>query len=360
VAGGEQTVTLRHDDSLLVLKNVLVGEVWLCSGQSNMEMPLEGWPPNDTVSNAAWEIEHAVYPHIRLFSMQRSYSATPETECAGSWTACSPATVRLFSATAYFFGRKLHESLNVPVGLIAASWGGSPVEAWMSRESAGAFKEFAATLQAIDVCKESLLVQNRWLAARPAVVVTGPDPLHRWEGLRFEDDSCSSLNAADEAWPTMTLPRLWEGTGLGAFDGAVWFRTRVALPAAWRGRALSLHLGPIDDMDETYVNGAQVGSTMQEGYWKLERIYTVPDSLTRDSVAVIAVRVVDTQGGGGMWGDSASLALTCPGMDSTVSLAGSWKYLPVAEYRAGVFRVFGGPANGFEHGPRFELVFLGL
>ncbi len=124
-AGGPYEISVVHDDSTTLIKNVLVGEVWLCSGQSNMEMPLEGWAA-DSVLSSAEEIGNASYPQIRLFTVKRAYAAAPQSECAGAWDECSPKSAHSFSAAAYFFGRTLYRTLGVPVGLVHASWGGPP------------------------------------------------------------------------------------------------------------------------------------------------------------------------------------------------------------------------------------------
>lgn len=121
-AGGPYRLIIDHDDASLAIANVLIGEVWLCSGQSNMEMPLGGWPPKDTILNAAQEIDLASFPSLRFCTVKREFSAVPESECDAVWTECSPATAPSFSATAFFFGKRLHEVLGVPVGLIQASW----------------------------------------------------------------------------------------------------------------------------------------------------------------------------------------------------------------------------------------------
>jgi len=124
-AGGPYKMAVSGDNTI-ELDNILVGEVWLCSGQSNM-----GWPVRQSL-NAEVEIAAAQYPHIRIFQTPRSFGAEPDSDIKGTWRACSPDTIAEFSAVAYFFGRELHNTLNVPVGLIHSSWGGSPVEAWLS------------------------------------------------------------------------------------------------------------------------------------------------------------------------------------------------------------------------------------
>jgi sialate O-acetylesterase len=141
-AGGPYTMTISASDTVIFIDNILSGEVWFCSGQSNMEMPLAGWPPNDTIVNSARVIESALFPEIRLFNVQRKMSGEPVDDCTGKWEMCDPSTVEQFSATAYFFGKKLYDELHVPVGLIESAWGGTPAESWISAtalEGAGEF-----------------------------------------------------------------------------------------------------------------------------------------------------------------------------------------------------------------------------
>ncbi|MFH0989534.1 MAG: sialate O-acetylesterase [bacterium] len=355
-AGGPFKIAFQHADFVFVLDNVLIGEVWLCSGQSNMEMPLEGWPPTDTIARSSYEIQNAQFPKIRLFHLQRNYAAEEADRCSGHWEECSPTSVRTFSATAYFFGKRLHQTLKIPVGLIEAAWGGTPVESWMSKEKLSEFGEFLPSLQSIEKCKDSLQKLERWLSQLPQVEVGTREPGLRWQGLHFDDEDCSLREFPDSNWNEMELPITWERTSLGNFDGTVWFRKSIALPSAWNGRSLTLHLGPIDDLDETYVNGVKVGETMHDGFWKVERVYTIPDSINRDCMLQVAVRVIDNQGGGGIWGDGKKLFIANDSGEQ-ISLEGEWKYLPVAEYRAGKFYVMGGKGNNYLQRPKLPVDF---
>ena len=352
-AGGPYTLIFSYGDSTKVLRNVLIGEVWVCSGQSNMAMPLEGWPPTGTVANSAGEISRAQFPLIRLFSVPRAYQASPSDICEGTWQECSPRNVRGFSATAYFFGTMLYEALKVPIGLINTSVGSAPIEAWMSREALASFKEYVEPLKRIEESKRGPLALNRWIMKHPAIgPIRAGDQSPAWNGLRFQDDSCSARDYDDRAWSEIALPKLWERASIGDFDGAVWFRKSIAIPPAWIGTRLVLQLGPIDDMDETYVNGQLVGSHLDEGLWTTDRVYAVPETIVRDSVLQIATRVLDTRGSGGIYGDEKKLCVYQDSSASRISLAGTWKYLPVAEYRANVFYVYGTAGREFDHRPK--------
>jgi sialate O-acetylesterase len=159
-AGGPYTITISSGDTSIIVKNVLVGEVWFCSGQSNMEMPMEGWPPVDTIMGSSKVIKSASIPEIRLFIVQKNYSGEPLDECTGKWEVCSPESVRQFSATAFFFGKRLFDQLHIPVGLIESAWGGTPSEAWTSAESLEKAGEFVKEIKANH--QSSSLVRFEW------------------------------------------------------------------------------------------------------------------------------------------------------------------------------------------------------
>lgn len=355
--GGPFQISIRHATSIIVLRNVLVGDVWLCSGQSNMEMPLEGWPPSDTIMNSANEIEQALYPSIRLFSVTRSYEASPSDMCVGNWSECSPVDVRSFSATAFYFGKVLHTILKVPIGLINTSYGGTPIEVWMSKEALKPFQEFAEPLKKLDESRDSMRSLVQWITRHPSITIKDKDPLHKWEGLKFNDEDCSARTYNDSTWQQMTLPTLWERTSVGEFDGAVWFRKRIVIPSTWVGKELTLQLGPIDDMDETFVNGQKIGGYLTDGYWSTNRVYKVAGSIVQDSLLQIATRVIDLRGGGGLWGNRIKMVIYRDSISTGISLEGSWKYLPVAEYRTNIFYVFGATGDEFNKRPKFPIDF---
>ena len=166
-AGGPFEVTIIVGDSVVTYKNVMLGEVWLCSGQSNMEIPLEGWPPGNPIQNSEAEIEQANYPDIRLFTVTRAVSISPEFDCAGRWIECNSKTAAKFSAAAYFFGRKLHAELKVPIGLIFSSWGGTKIQSWISgaylREIAG----YKSTVDKISSDTGEVKKLNAWIRSHP-------------------------------------------------------------------------------------------------------------------------------------------------------------------------------------------------
>ena len=345
-AGGPYTMTISARDTSIVIYEILSGEVWFCSGQSNMEMPLEGWPPTDTIMHSEATIRSAVLPEIRLFNVQRKFSGEELDDCTGRWGKCDPETVRQFSATAFFFGRKLYDELHIPVGLIESAWGGTPAESWISApalESAGEFTEVISSI------KESIPLQHdyqEWLEGHEQLEI-GPSGVDQWKDLDFRDADVSSEDFDDSSWPVIELPMQFESS-TGAFDGAVWFRKKIEIPAGFEGRNLLLSLGPIDDMDRTFFNGTMVGATEETGQWQVNRNYDVPAELVKEGVNTISVRVLDTQGGGGIYGEPGSMTLSIKGSrQKPLDVGGEWKYQPVAELTGDRFYIFNLSDNEF-------------
>jgi len=354
-AGGPFEVNLQVGDSTITYKNVLIGEVWLCSGQSNMEMPLQGWLPESPIDNSKEVIEKSDYPQIRLFTVQRAFSNKEEFNCMGKWEECSPTTSPAFSATAFFFGRKLYEELKIPIGLIHSSWGGTPVESWTSRKYLESIDDFKSILEDLKNSGKELEAYKTWLESHPVINIKDVSSETRWQNLSFNDEKCSAVNYDDSKWKEMNLPTLWEATEVGNLDGVVWFRKKIEIPESWKGKDLVLELGPIDDMDITYVNGVKVGSYEKDGFWQTDRIYNVPGKLITTNEITIAVRVMDTQGGGGIYGKAELMKIHPLNSDESISLSGKWKYLPVAEYRFQKFFVFGADKNDYSSKPKMKI-----
>jgi sialate O-acetylesterase len=347
-AGGSYEVIIKGKDSVITFKNVLVGEVWVCSGQSNMEMPLMGWLPRDTIKNSTKEIKNANYPEMRLFTVAKGVSAEPREDCKGYWAECNSETAKNFSATAYFFGKEIHKELGVPVGLIHTSWGGTPAESWTAPKFLGKVEGFSDFVANMDKLSSQEDEYNNWLGSHPVIEPANEDE-RAGKGVSFNDTICPFPDFDDSHWKEMILPTQWESTELGVFDGVVWFRKAINIPESWVGKGLMLELGPIDDIDITFFNGEKVGGYEGMGFWTVERKYKVPAKLVKKGENVIAVRVVDLQGGGGIYGEAEQMKIY-PIKEKEVkpiNLSGLWKYLPVAQYREGNFYVFGAEEDDF-------------
>jgi alpha-L-fucosidase 2 len=301
--GGPYTLMVNDENDTLRYTDVLIGDVWVCSGQSNMEFPISGW---SHVNNAGEEIKNADYPAIRLFTVKKAIDPTPAEEVAGgTWEHCSPATIAPFSAVGYFFGRKLYQALKIPIGLINTTWGGTDIESWISRKSldtSAAFHDAVADLPHVTLDSLRAIYRQRSLQLVMSLQGSLPDPATE---ATFKDASFD-----DSHWPVMQLPGLWDNQQLGpSFDGVVWFRREVDLTSVDPRDTALLSLGMIDDNDETYVNGARVGAT--NGY-NLHRVYKIIPGILHPGKNTIAVKVTDGGGGGGIYGEKSDLRLELP------------------------------------------------
>ena len=317
-AGGPYEITFS-DGKKLQLKNVMIGEVWFCSGQSNMEMPVAGW---GKVMNYEQEIAEAAYPAIRLFQVKKNTSLAPLKEVEstlGGWQECSSATVPEFSALAYFYARALWKELNVPIGVIDCTWGGTPAEAWTSHET---LRQVMGFREEMDKLERLGFDPNRMEQAYS-------EERAHWQSLFTEKDKgmengklCwTAPSLSEEDWQTISLPGYWEGKGLKDFDGIIWFRRSLEIPAEWAGKPLTLRLGMIDYEDITYFNGVEIARGA--GYMT-PRTYTIPAKLVKAGKAVLAVRVSDFGGEGGIHGKAEELYVEADG--KRICLAGDWKY----------------------------------
>ena len=317
-AGGPHTITINDGDAL-VLHNVLSGEVWFCSGQSNMEMPVKGW---GQVKDFEQELAQADHPQIRLLQSKHVTALTPcsQPQVNGDgWAVCQSSTLENFSAVAYFFARQLQQVLKVPIGVIDSSWGGTPAEAWTSAKTLTQVIDHQHNAQAILAANGDREVLNAKYAQD--VIDWQENYSQADAGMSHGLPLWTDAEQTGNDWGTMRLPNAWEWCGLDNFDGIVWFQKVVTLPERWTGKELTLKVGKIDDIDITWFNGQQVGTT--DGYW-IVREYKVPASLVKEGKAIITVKVKDGSGLGGICGDAADLSL---GIDNDViSLAGDWRW----------------------------------
>lgn len=296
----------------IVLHNVLVGDVWLASGQSNMEMAVR------SATNAAQEMAEANYPGIRFFLIERDLSSSPKDDCAGKWVVCAPESVAPFSAAAYFFARELHGKTKIPMGVINSSVGASSCQAWTPAEVLTADKSLP---QLAPVAPENYSSWKTYLAFRNG----------EYDRCSYSDTGIKSecldwakpeLNASD--WKDFTAPGNIEGQGMG-IDGAIWFRKEVEIPAAWAGQNLTLALGPISDNDVAFVNGVKVGST--ENNWRewVFRNYPVPGNVLRPGRNVVTVRIFNRIGNGGFFPPYPAPLKLAKDSENAVILSGVWK-----------------------------------
>jgi len=308
-AGGPYVLQVQGEGVTLRVADVLVGDVWLASGQSNMEFPLlnsEGGPAAVAAASDA---------KIRHFKVPKSWSAQPEADLAGgSWKLANPANAGEFSAVAYYFAQDLRASTGVPIGIIDSTWGGSAIEAWMDAASQG-------------VDAAALARQGDEIRRRDEAALAGTrEKLARYRLREGEgSDDWRKPDYDDSGWDSIAVPANWESAGYAGMDGVAWYRTSFTLTAAEASRGVTLGVARVDDTDTTYVNGVQVGHI--ENSYDTLRAYPVPASALHAGRNVIAVKVVDTGGGGGIHGEAENLYVQ-PAGGARRRLDGSWKFRP--------------------------------
>ncbi|QNH17174.1 9-O-acetylesterase [Xanthomonas sp. SS] len=306
-AGGPYALEVQGDGVQRRIGDVLVGDVWLASGQSNMEWPLA------QARDGAREVAAANDPQLRHFKVPKSWSPQPQRQLAGGeWKAATPQDAGAFSAVGYFFARELRRSTGVPIGIIDSSWGGSAIEAWMDAAALGMdaaqTEHSIAALQAKDA--QTLAAVRQRIVRWPAVA----DGAEQWRDADLDDSD----------WDRIAVDRNWEASGYDGMDGIAWYRTAFTLSAEEAKAGVTLGVGQVDDSDVTYVNGQPVGHTEQR--WNLPRVYRVPAAALHAGVNRIAVQVTDLSGGGGLHGDDSERFVQLG--DGTKRPLQEWKFRP--------------------------------
>lgn len=317
IAGGPYELIVNGEQNIKV-KNILVGEVWICSGQSNMEMMV------GQSDNAENEIKNAPnYANIRHIKIPKEINSLPNNDISqGVWEVTSAQTVSNFTGVGYFFAKKLYDYLNVPIGLINASWGGSIVETWMSRESFENSDEFNELIKSMPIVNLDSLLNIKMIASNKKIEAL--------QNSKFADAQVSLFkeqNFNDANWLNMNEPEVWETQDLGDFDGVVWLRKHINLTKNQIKNDALLEIPAIDDADSTFVNGVFVGST---NGWDKKRAYNIKSAILKEGANVIAIRVEDNSGSGGIYGDAANFKLKV--YDSIINLSGNWKYQVASIY----------------------------
>lgn len=309
--GGPYQMEIVADEKQII-QDILIGDVWVLGGQSNMELPT-----NRTLDLLYDELKAVHFPNIRQFTVPLNYHfPEPKNELTGgNWISATNNDLMKFSAAGYFFSKEIHEKYDVPIGLILTAVGGTPVEAWMSEETLRNLGGY-----------ESELEQNKNDDYIATVKWNDEERQNLWYkhlndtdlGLKNEGWYSDSIQTKD--WDEFELPNSWEGTQLEPIRGSVWFRSEFELPESMLRGVAKLALGTIIDADDTYINGTLVGST---GYRYPPRRYTIPEGLLRPGKNTITVRVISTQTTGGFVKDMP-YKLIANGQE--IHLQGSWKY----------------------------------
>ncbi len=317
-AGGPFQVTVRSGAREVVLDDVLVGDVWLGSGQSNMEMALGKASWSQGAIDWERDVAAAQLPQLRCCTVDRRIAASPADDLAGegTWQVCSPATAAALSATAFYFGRELQRHRREPLGLVVSCWGGTVCEAWTRAVGLAAFPEFGPALQALRGLDAGTMAQ---LQGAYWATIAGLDPQ-----VGGRSPAAAEFDAS--GWPTVVLPQPWSKSDLRDHDGVAWYRREVTIPDAWAGQPLLLQLGPIDDMDTVWFGGERIGGREAPGHWQEARTYEVPAPAVRSGRVAIAVRVLDTGGEGGFTGTAEAMRLSpLAGAAGAIDLSGPWQ-----------------------------------
>jgi len=316
------TLTAKAEGETQTISDLLVGDVWLCSGQSNMEYPLR------RALGGEAEAANAADSNIRL--LQTGRTSLPEPTGAlpkdAVWRAATPESANNFSAACFFMGREIKKTTGAPIGLIDATWGGSVIQDWISREGLHALGDYDEGLAALaEYAKSPQSGAALWSGMLARWAAKAEPQAAAWSRPDFDDS----------AWATMPAEQFWEtNPGLETFDGVIWLRAVITLSDKQAQQGATLSLGPIDDLDTTFVNGREVGSSQG---WDRPRDYRIAPGVLKAGPNLIAVRAIDTSGGGGAWGPAAQKGLTLDD-GAFVPLGATWRYKISARSPRAAFR----------------------
>ena len=301
--GGPYKMTVSGSQTI-ELDDILVGDVWVCSGQSNMEMGVA------MAKDAQREIRSANFPKIRLYTVPKSPSISLRPFVKGEWAQCSPESIAKggwggFSAVGYYFGREMHRELNVPIGLVHTSWGGTPAESWTSDKGLDPFREFRKQTDAVEAM------------AKPGALST-TDLVEKW--VKDNGEDLSGANVDDSDWETVDLPARFNRIGLGGHRGVVWFRKTVELPLELPNLDAYLVTGSNDGVDMNYLNGVRVGSGNGVLNW---RNHHIPAGTLKPGKNVVTIRLVGNNPNAGFTTGADNFDIRFG--NTIVPLGGKWK-----------------------------------
>jgi sialate O-acetylesterase len=310
-AGGPFTMDIVSESGSVSIKDIYTGDVWLCAGQSNMELMMQRLRDN---YGEEWEL--ADYPPVRNFKavQEWDFSSPREEITGGVWKAASRETIEEFSGTAWFFAKNMYEKHRVSIGLVNTAWGGTPIESWMSRE---ALADFPAKIAGGDKYADKALCKEITSAAAAAIA--------EWDALLKKEDpglgeGWQSPGTDISGWSEITLPGDFSQAGLGQFCGAIWLAKDFEVTQDFAGKDAKVWLGTIIDADTVFVNGTEIGNIT---YRYPPRKYPVKQGLLHGGKNRIVIRVICNNGGGGITRDKPFRVFT---KDETVELSGTWKY----------------------------------
>lgn len=330
-AGGPYTIKVTNRDTgeELEVGDIYIGEVWLASGQSNMEFPLKSTPRQHREFLDLLKIE---CPDLHVLTVPRRASGVEQDDFPGGWERLNVDNAGEFSAVALWFGRHIWQELGIPVGIIDSYWGGTFIEAWTSREALQYDEETRGLLAERDRCfaDESSWAQlnhsNLNMLSEDAVLYAYS---HMDTGNSGVESGWADPGYDDSAWKRVKLPCWWIDEKLGG-NGAAWIRLNVSVPESWAGRDLVLDLGGIDKHDITYFNGVEVGRTgsgFDKLCWETLRSYRIPGNLVKSGINLIAVRCFSFAFGAGFGGKAEDYRLRLADSSEQLDIGGvEWRF----------------------------------
>lgn len=308
-AGGPYLLTVSGKNKI-TFKNVLIGDVWLASGQSNMEWNLAAAEGYDN------ELNQTKFPLIRHIKINKKINSLPQNNVTEThWDVANKQTIGDFSAVAYHFAKKMYQEKGVPVGIINSSWGGTVIESWIPREAfeqSPYFKEMISKMPKVDI---EQLEQNNIAEKTILMESLTQEKISDFSANNFLTETSTSPKAE------INVPQAWEEQGYKSLDGIIWVKKTIVLAENDVKKDATLYLGKIDDADTTFFNGKEVGGMKQ---WSDERIYTISKEFLKVGENTIAIKITDTGGGGGLWDNSEDIKLVTS--DRTLPLKGKWKF----------------------------------
>ena len=300
----QHKLIISNENQTRVVQNILLGEVWLASGQSNMEMPLKGFnytKIKEVVEGADKEISEANFPEIRMFTVNRNIAFEQSDKLEGSWIESSPETAKEFSAVAYFFAKKLHLELNVPIGIIHSSWGGSPAESWTRLDYLKQVNGFQNTEDRLQIALDPNSPYNKWLLDHEFVLWDSLIEVDQMKWIKAKHKRFVLSEFEDSSWEKMNQTEISQVFEKNDFNGIVWLRQKINFDKLPEGN-VTLDIGKTDDLYAVFLNGQLVA---RKEYWgEASSQYVIPKSIIKKGLNTIAIRFIDVWGIGGLDADS--------------------------------------------------------
>lgn len=301
-------------DNTIKLSNILIGEVWLCSGQSNMEMAMQNQPAwNLFVENSEAEIATANFPTIRFLTVNRKVSFDTVDEITSSgWKVCNPENVKWVSAVAYFFGKQIFQHLDVPVGLVISSYGGSPIQSWIPGTAANSQSLYSKENES----------RNAEIKASKQTEAEYEKAMFGW----INDAEAKNTQPVNTTPINLTLPINFEKSTIGNQQGEILLSKEIDISRDMSGKDLNINLGTMDDLGRVYFNGELVWSEIRNSKSYSQAQFTIPANKVKAGTNLLEVKVLNVLWGGGLTGPKENMYFEVGSSASKISLAGEWQY----------------------------------